>query len=308
MSFNEIDFSVIIPHRDSLYSLPKLFNTLPGSEKIEIILVDNSTVSIKKEDIDTCKNFKLIYSSPERGAGGARNKGIEHANGRWLIFVDADDYLPNDAFETFYSQFESNAELIYFGMDGIYTDTNERSDRGDIYTQLVKDYLSGKKSEMDIRLGFSSPCSKMVRRELIERHNICYDEVVASNDVYFSLLTGYYAIKIDAVDKVTYIATVSRGSLTKRRDYNVIKSRFLVSLRRNQFLRGHNLSKHQGSIMIYLFQVRQFGLRKMFEFLKLLINYRQNPFIGASRWVKTFFSYKIKEKRDSRYITTDENK
>src|SRR5699024_3202309 len=132
--------------------------------------------------------------------------------GKWLIFVDADDYLPFDAFETFYHKFNSEAELIFFGMGGIYSDTNNPSDRGDNYTQMVRNFIKGRISENEIRLNFPSPCSKMVSSKLIKRHNLRYDEVVASNDVYFSLLSGYYAEKIDAVDKITYIATVSRGS------------------------------------------------------------------------------------------------
>jgi glycosyltransferase involved in cell wall biosynthesis len=303
MSSKDIDFTVIIPHRDTLHFLPKLFHSLPESDRIEILLIDNSFVPIKREDVDTDKKFKLLYSSPERGAGGARNEGLEHAHGKWLIFVDADDYLPEDAFEIFYNNFNSDADVIYFGMDGIYADTGERSDRGDQYTQLVKDYLSGKKSEMDLRLGFASPCSKMVRRELVDRHQIRFDEVVASNDVYFSLLTGYYATKIDAVDKITYIATVSRGSLTKRRDLSVVQSRFEVNLRRNKFLKEHNLSQYQASVMFFLFNARHFGYKSIITFIKLLVQYNQNPFIGAKRWFKTYLSYRNKLKKDKKYFT-----
>lgn len=303
MSSRDIDFTVIIPHRDSLHFLPKLFHSIPESDRIEILLIDNSFVPIKREDVDTNKKFKLLYSSPERGAGGARNEGLEHAHGKWLIFVDADDYLPEDAFEIFYNNFSSDADVIYFGMDGIYADTGERSDRGDTYTQLVKDFLSGKKSEMDLRLGFASPCSKMVRRELVDRHQIRFDEVVASNDVYFSLLTGYYANKIDAVDKITYIATVSRGSLTKRRDLSVIQSRFEVTLRRNKFLTEHNLSQYQASVMFFLFNARHFGYKSIITFIKLLVQYNQNPFIGAKRWFKTYLSYRYKSKKDNKYYT-----
>ena len=303
MSSKDIDFTVIIPHRDTLHFLPKLFHSLPESDRIEILLIDNSFVPIKREDVDTDKKFKLLYSSPERGAGGARNEGLEHAHGKWLIFVDADDYLPEDAFEIFYNNFNSDADVIYFGMDGIYADTGERSDRGDKYSQLVKDYLSGKKSEMDLRLGFASPCSKMVRRELVDRHQIRYDEVVASNDVYFSLLTGYYANKIDAVDKITYIATVSRGSLTRRRDLSVIQSRFEVNLRRNKFLKEHNLSQYQASVMFFLFSARHFGYKSIITFIKLLVQYNQNPFIGAKRWFKTYLSHRYKTKKDKKYFT-----
>jgi glycosyltransferase involved in cell wall biosynthesis len=296
------DFSIIIPHRNSLHFLPKLFSTLPKSDKIQILLIDNSDVPIKKEDIETDAEFELLYSSPSRGAGGARNVGIENAKGKWLIFVDADDYLPEDAFEIFYNNFNSDADVIYFGMDGIYADTGERSDRGDQYTQLVKDYLSGKKSEMDLRLGFASPCSKMVRRELVDRHQIRFDEVVASNDVYFSLLTGYYATKIDAVDKITYIATVSRGSLTKRRDLSVIQSRFQVNLRRNKFLKEHNLSHYQSSVMFFLFYARKYGYKNFIAFIKMLLHFRQNPFIGANRWLKTYLKHRNKSQKDSKYF------
>lgn len=299
------DFSIIIPHRNSLHFLPKLFSTLPKSDKIQILLIDNSDVPIKKEDIETDAEFELLYSSPSRGAGGARNVGIENAKGKWLIFVDADDYLPTDAFETFYSKLNSDAELIYFGMDGIYSDTNERSDRGDAYTQLVKDYLFGSKTEMDIRLNFSTPCSKMVRRDLVEKHNLRFDEVVASNDVYFSLLTGYYAKKIEAVDKITYIATVTRGSLTKRRDYEVIKSRFIVNLRRNKFLKEHNLAQYQASIMYHLYYSTKYGLNKTFEFIKLCVKFKQSPFIGATRWLRTFITFKKETNRDKKYITIE---
>lgn len=303
MADSQYDFSIIIPHRDSIHFLPKLFKSLPESDRIEILLIDNSFVPIKREDVDTDKKFKLLYSSPERGAGGARNKGIEHAKGKWFIFVDADDYLTNDAFGTFYDYFNSNADIIYFCVEGRYADTGEISDRGETYTHLVKDYLKGVKSELDVRLGYPTPYSKMIRSDLVKRHNLRYDEVVASNDVYFSLLSGYYAEKIDAVDKVTYIATVSRGSLTKRRDYEVIKSRFIVNLRRNKFLKEHNLAQYQASVMYHLYYSTKFGLNKTFEFIQLLFKYKQSPIVGYARWVRTFINYKANENRDRKYIT-----
>lgn len=297
------DFSVIIPHKDSLHFLPKLFSTIPSSDKIQVILVDNSTIPITRADVQTDKFFILLYSLPERGAGGARNEGIKHAQGKWLVFADADDFFTDDAFKVFYANYNSEAELLFFGIEGIYSDTCEQSIRGSSLTKLLRDYLNDKKSEMDIRLGFITPCAKMISRGLLERHNISFDEVVASNDVYFSLLTGYYAIKIEAVDKIVYIATVSRGSLTRRRDYSVIKDRFNVALRYNKFVKEHHLPKYQQSIMIFLYQGSRFGVNILLQFLKLLIDYKQNPFIGYKRWIKTYLSDKKNTKKESKYIT-----
>ena len=303
MNYSDIDFTVIIPHRDSIGTLQRLFDSIPVSDKIEVILIDNSSTPVTHEDIGIKRNYTLLYSEPSRGAGGARNVGIENAHGKWLLFADADDFFTEDAFETFYSQFHSDAELIYFCIDGIYLDTGEHSDRGDGYTQLVRDFLSGKISEMDIRLSFPSPYAKMVRHELVKRHQIRYDEVPVNNDDYFSLLSGYYAQKIGAVNKIVYIVTVSKGSLTKRRDFNAIQSSFLVILRHNQFLRQHHLSQYQKSVMLSFYYVRHFGIKKIFEFIKLLIKFKQNPLIGCQRWFKTYTLYKKKQDREKKFET-----
>jgi len=216
------DFSIIIPQRNSLSTLSKLFSSIPDSANIEIILVDNSPIPIKKEDVGINRDYTLLWSPPDRYAGGARNIGIEKAKGRWLIFADADDYFSDTAFCTFNRYKDSDAELICFSCDGIYTDTGEHSDRGDRYTNLVQGYLKGQRSEMQLRLCFPVPWAKMVSKKLVDRMKIRYDEVVASNDEFFSLLSGYYAKKIEAVDEVVYVVTVSKGSLTRRMDKNAI--------------------------------------------------------------------------------------
>lgn len=297
------DFSIIIPHRDSIITLKKLLKTIPVSNRVEVIVVDNSLIPINKDEVGINRDYQLLFSEPTRGAGGARNVGIENANGNWLIFADADDYFTDDAFEIFNSQVDSEAEVVFFGMGGVYIDTGERSDRGDVYTKLVRNFLEDDDKEINIRLNFSSPCSKMINHNLVKRHHIQFDEVVASNDVYFSLLTGFYAKTISAVDKIIYIATVSRGTLTKRRDYEVIKARFLVTLRYNKFVKEHKYSNYQSSIMFFLKHSLSFGLSKTMEFMKLLIVYKQNPFIGYKRWFKTYKLSKERNMTEGRYFT-----
>lgn len=298
----DILFSVIIPHRNSIHFLPKLFSSIPVDERIEIILVDNSPKKVTKEEIGIEREYKLLWSAPERGAGGARNVGIEAAQGKWYVFADADDYFSDTAFETFFSKADSDAEIIYTCMGGIYSDTGEPSNRGDQFTSKVRGFLSGELSEMDLRTGFASPCCKMVSAELVKRHSIRYDEVVAHNDNYFSLLSGYYAKKIEAIDTITYIATVSRGSLTRRRDYPVIHSRFFVTLKKNKFLKEHNMPERQGSVMVYLYKSLRFGPLVFFKMIFEAIKWRQNIFVGWRRWFKTFSALKKEEKAEAKYI------
>lgn len=297
------DFSVIVPcWRGAAHFLPILFDSIPQKEGIEIIVVDNSKEPLKRDEIASEREITLLHSSPERHAGGSRNDGIAIAKGQWLLFADADDYYSPDAFDIYYKYLNTDAEIVYTGMGGVYADTGEPSDRGDRYARMVHLFVTGETPESTLRYGFSSPCCKMVSHELVDRHQIKFDEVVASNDMYFSLLSGYYANKIEAVDKVTYIATVNRGSLTRRRDLAVVESRYKVRLRVNQFLRQHELFEYQGSVMVFIKQSLDFGLKPLARFLSMLFTYRQNPFIGYSRWFVSYQKKKEREKKESIYL------
>ena len=297
----EKDFSVIIPHKDSIHTLKRLFDSIPLSDRIEIILVDNSLIPITKDDIGINRDYKLLWSNPSRYAGGARNVGIDKAIGKWLIFADADDYFEENAFAEFYSEYNSKADVIYYKMTGIYLDTGEYSSRGESYSLLVKNYIE-KGEEMSLRMKFISPCAKMVRREFIVNNNIYYDEVCASNDVMFSTKLGFYAKNIQARDSVVYVATVSKGTLTKRRDFEVIHSRYLVTLERNKFLRSHFLNEYQSIVLHLLYQSLGCGLSKLFVLLIESIRYRQNIFLGFSKLYSGTIKFLRSEKNNSKYI------
>lgn len=300
-----IDFSVIIPQRNSLDTLPRLFATIPESDKIEIILVDNSFVPITKEEIAIDREYKLLWSPPDRCAGGARNVGIENASGKWLIFSDADDFFAENAFALFYQNIESKSDILYFCAEGIFPDTGERSTQADLYTDLVRNYLKDKSTEMKLRLNFHVPWAKMISAEFVGKHHIRYDEVVANNDDYFALLAGYYADKVEAIGEIVYYYVVRRGSIMRCRSYNVIKTRYEVILRCNKFKKDHGLSSHQGSVMYFFLEIRKYGFKSIIEFIKILFQYKQNPFIGCMNWLNTFWRNAMRERKEKKYIVKD---
>lgn len=298
-----MDFSVIIPHRNSIETLRTLLCSIPQSPEIEIIIADNSPTPITKEEINVDRDYILCYADPSRFAGGARNEGMTYATGKWLVFADADDYFAPGAFDTFYNNIDSTADVIYFCAEGIYSDTKEHSDRGDSYTNMTRGYLNGTVAEDYIRCRFCTPWAKMVRKSLVDEHHITYDEVKANNDDYFALLIGYYAKTIAAVDSIVYIITVTCDSITRKKDFESVKSRYMVTLRLNQFMRQHGLSHNQRSCMLFLSQSLKFGIGPFFSFLKEAINYRQNIFIGLGRWPKTIINVMRKNSSESKYTT-----
>lgn len=276
----QIDFSVIIPHRDSIGSLPKLFSSIPISDNIEILLVDNSLTPISRADINTDRKYSLLYSDPIRGAGGARNIGIENARGKWFIFADSDDYFEKNAFDYFYSNIDASADIIYYCLRGVVLETGLYSTRGSATTNLVKNYLSNPKNELILRVRNFSPCGKMIKSSLIHKLNARYDEVIAGNDAYFSLVIGLNSKEIQASGQVVYVVTESASSLTARQDFDVIKSRYQTTLKCNNYLKQHNLGFLQSPVTFYLKESFKFGPKSVFVFLYLLCKAKQNPFTG----------------------------
>jgi len=169
----------------------------------------------------------------------------------------------------------------------------------------VNGFLDGSIDGMSLRLNFVVPWAKMVRKELVERHSLRYEEVVASADVYFSILTGYYATRIEADNTEVYVATVSKGSLSRRRSLEILLSRYEVVLRCNKFLKQHRLGKHQKSIMSLLYYARAYGVKVIIEMLISALKYRQNIFIGFKHWYKSYKRIKKRNRIESKYIVEE---
>lgn len=301
---NNVDFSIIIPHRNSLDTLPRLLNSIPKSESIEPIIVDNSSTPITKNDIPTDRYFKLLYSDPKTYAGGARNIGIESASGEWLIFADADDFFTTEAFEIFVSAKNLDSDLIFFKSKSVYDDTLMPSDRSTSFNEIIDKYISQEINGNYVGCFIVVPWAKMIKRKLVKNNNIKFDEVVTANDIMFSILTWYHSKSYNVIPKEVYVVTTRKGSLAHREDYPAILSRFKVNLRRNKFLKEHNLSSYQASVMIYIYTALKHNFKSFLSFIILSIKYRQNIFIGCKNWISSYKHYKKNHNKNKTYFTS----
>ena len=118
--------SVIIP----VYNSAKYIeNTLISLEqqtmkKFEVILINDGSkdesVSIIKKYIDKSKMDIKLINQFNQNAAVARNRGIEIAKGKFLYFIDSDDYLTDDnIFEKMINEIQDNELLIgnYYYID-----------------------------------------------------------------------------------------------------------------------------------------------------------------------------------------------
>ncbi|MBQ9417283.1 MAG: hypothetical protein IJU19_01750 [Bacteroidales bacterium] len=197
---------------------------------------------------------------------------MDCARGRWLLFADADDYFAEGAIAFFLERTATEADVVYTCMAGWDETKDAPCDRGEIYVRLVQGYLKGERPEKAVRYQFHSPCCKMIRRQLVADHGLRFSEVRTGNDALFSVGVGYWARKIEVVDRVTYVATISGNNISRRWDFDSVICRYEEDLKINRFMRRHGEWRWQLPI---LEQLKPYGWRKRIKMLRLAIHYGQ---------------------------------
>ena len=128
----EVKISVICPIYNMGMYLPECLDSIINQslKEIEIIAVNDGSVDnsldILKKYQENYKNI-VIINQENQGSGIARNNGIKRANGKYIIFIDPDDYYPNNnCLEALFNAAEKYHMLICGG--GImYNHNGEKS-------------------------------------------------------------------------------------------------------------------------------------------------------------------------------------
>lgn len=280
------DISIIIPNNGALPLLRRMIDSIPESEQYEIIVVDNSPVPIDERAVcNGRRNVSVYYSAPARGAGGARNEGLVHATGKWLLFADADDYFTRDAFDIISADLDSDNDVIYYNVVSTHSDSLQPAGRSDLYSTYINLCLSGDDSK--VRYYWDSPWSKLVRAQLVQDNNIKFDECSAGNDMGFSVRVGTFAYSVKADRRAVYCVTVHDGSITRTLSPHNIESRFKAIVRLNNFLKSQHLRQHRHSIMRLMPSAWRCSPLFALRLLAHSVWHGNSPLIGCTRWFGT---------------------
>lgn len=215
--------SVIIPVYNSIGSINKCVSSLISQSfsSLEILLINDcstdDTLLILNEWSRNLPDKIHVYSTPTNlGAGGARNLGVEYANGQYIGFVDSDDYVQSSMFEKLYMQaINGNFDVVDCGF------YDEKKDNAIIFTSddLTGDLDNQKRSKLIVSGGYI--WSKLFDYNLFADKNMTMRENCILEDSDFLTYVFSTINRIGNVKEILYFYSNQEDSLSKQN--NTIK-------------------------------------------------------------------------------------
>lgn len=152
-----------------------------------------------------------VFHKENGGVSSARNLGLDNAKGKWVVFVDSDDWVDEHYLEVLYQDGKYDFVTCYWRL------VNDES-----YTCFVpdeKEYYG--KSEicdfLDLNIGkVSFPVCRLYSKMIIKENNLCFNEKIhCSEDALFNIIYLQYVHAIKQVSDIAYNYEKHENSLSR---------------------------------------------------------------------------------------------
>ena len=209
----EIKISVIIP----VYNVEKYIRQCLESvinqtlKNIEIIVVNDGTKdnSMKiAEEYLSDKRIRII-NKENGGQSSARNAGMREAKGKYICFIDSDDFIEKTMMEELYNKIEeTNSDVVESGISLYDNKTHkikERENKKYSYTGKGS-YLWGEYT--------TEVCNKIYKKDFLIANNIFFEEGMIHEDDLFTIRILFSTDKIEKTEKSFYYYRINRFGST----------------------------------------------------------------------------------------------
>ena len=240
----EPKISVIIPMWEVKDFLERCLDSVVNQtlKELEIICVDDGSsddsLEIAKKYASKDERIQVIHRDHSSGPGAARNIGLDRARGKYIGFVDSDDWIDLDFYEKLYNAAEKhNADAACSGIKRPHKDG-----RTPIKLKVEKEEVMTSTSEKYRKLELPRRCyiwNKIYRRDELERQKLRFPEGMLFEDIEFVSKYIYFCKTVVTVPDVYYHYWANNKSIT--RDMRDRNQKDIITARANfiKFSREH---------------------------------------------------------------------
>lgn len=213
-----MDISIIIPAYNSEKYIEKCIMScinqdLPH-ESYEIIIVDDgSTDNTKEVILRLQKKYESIkyYYQKNSAQGAARNNGLSKASGKYIWFVDSDDWIEENCLSLILNKLENNSLIgVLVGHATQYPDHT------DIWYNIDENIILSAKEILKGNKYFISPTYAIWNRRYFIENNLFFKERIFHEDTELYPRLFYNDVRIGAISKICYYVYPNPLSTTRR--------------------------------------------------------------------------------------------
>ncbi len=203
--------TVIIPVYNAEKYIERMLDSVLSQTltNIEVIIINDCSSDLSwdillkyaKKD----KRIILLNNTKNVGTGASRNKGIIYATGKYIGFVDNDDWVDNDYFEKMVSKIEENNSEVCVCMK-ITNHTNGKSKTHLIEPNDLKEAVFVQRT---------APWAKIFSREFLVLNKIKFD-LTRGEDIFPAFLSSYLSCNIAYCTDTSYHCRIRQGSISHK--------------------------------------------------------------------------------------------
>lgn len=270
-----INYSVIIPHYNIPALLERCVNSIPVREDVQVIVVDDCSPCKDELNcvIETLRKGRELefYTTPQGGsAGRARNVGLEHAKGKWLIFADADDFFDVDFASILDDNITNECDVIYLKCRSVQSNDISKPSRRIIDDEKHFDTSHYEDNARYYRLEHQVPWGKIISRGLVSDNKIRFDETRYANDAMFAVSVGCFARNIDLINRDFYVVTEREDALCsnffRKPGEALIRAKVALRVRKRIAEFGYPVdNEYRMFLKILLWQKDFMGIREIYK-------------------------------------------
>ena len=290
-----IKLSIIIPNYNNQKYIELCINSILNQsfKDYEVIVIDDGSTDKSVEIIEQIAKkhscIKLIKQY-NQNASIARNRGIELAKGKYILFIDSDDYIYDEkAIGNMINKIGNNDLLIcnYVKVD----ENNSIQEYYDINKEIIP---NGDNLIQQYAFVSAVPTNKLFKTKIIHENNLFFDNVDIGQDLNFYIKYLAVCHNLIVTDDYSYCYRINSNGMTRKINYNllgIIKS--VEKINKFYQIRGIKENNVINSIAFINYCAQMTKIEKFSQ--------RQDK-----KFIYNYFSYFIKKlKIDKDYIKTN---